>query len=143
MKWHQRFLELALHISEWRKDPSTKVGAVIVDDKRRVVGTGYNGFPRGIEDSIERLHDRPTKYRLVVHAEANSILNATTSIDGATIYCTHFPCTGCAKLIIQAGIRVMFVPYIDNEVATWADEQRAAAEMFEEVGIEIHYVHEM
>lgn len=105
LKWYRRFLKLAEHVSYWSKDPSTKVGAVIVDKHNRVVGMGYNGFPRGVMDHEERYADRPTKYKYVVHAELNAILNAAVPVDGATIFTYPFaPCTECAKAIIQAGI---------------------------------------
>ena len=64
--WDTRFLDLAEHISKWSKDPSTKVGAVIVDSYRRIVSTGYNGFPQGVMDSYDRLTDRDTKYEIII-----------------------------------------------------------------------------
>ena len=79
-KWDLRFLKLAHHVGQWSKDPSTKVGAVIVDAQRRVLGIGYNGFPRGVDDSPGRYHDRPTKLDMVVHAETNAIMNAVSSV---------------------------------------------------------------
>ena len=135
--WHQRFIDLAQLVASWSKDPSTKVGAVLVDAKHRVLGMGYNGFPRGIEDTPERLLDRPTKYALVVHAEANALLNsAPFELDDAQMYCTHMPCTGCAKLIIQAGVRTVFVPR-ESHVDTWREDQEKAMEMFREAGVDV------
>src|SRR5438046_3121257 len=109
-KWDRRFLELAKHVSQWSKDPSSKVGAVIVDpDTLQVLGMGYNGFARGVADTPERLNDRPTKYKFVVHAEQNAIINAGIGARGSFIYV--WPsfghpniCAECAKLAIQAGI---------------------------------------
>jgi len=75
-KWDVRFLELALHISQWSKDPSTKVGCVVVGPDREIRSTGFNGFPRGINDSIDRLSDREQKYPLICHAEENAIMHA-------------------------------------------------------------------
>lgn len=136
-KWHQRFIDLAQLVASWSKDPSTKVGAVLVDEKHRVLGLGYNGFPRGIADDPECLNHRPTKYALTVHAEANAILNAAPfELDGATIYCTHVPCTGCAKLIIQAGIKTVVVPS-GSFLHTWAEEQEKAGEMLGEAGVDL------
>lgn len=142
-KWDRRFLELAQLVASWSKDPSTKVGAVVVDEDRIVLGMGYNGFPRGVEDTDERLNDRPTKYAFVVHAEANAILNAGASAKGATIYV--WPafgkpplCSSCAKLVIQAGIKrvVGFEPEIDDETAArWAPELAHARAMCEEAGV--------
>tara|TARA_R110002153_G_scaffold132597_2_gene281637 strand:- start:10663 stop:11082 length:420 start_codon:yes stop_codon:yes gene_type:complete len=134
--WDNRFLELAQHVAEWSKDPSTKVGAVIVDEKRRVISTGYNGFPRGVEDHEWRLNDRPTKYSYVVHAELNAILAAPLSVEGATIYVTHQPCCGCAKAIIQAGI-VMVISPKQGRITTWADDQQLAWEMLKEADVRV------
>lgn len=139
MKWHRRFLDLAKFIASWSKDPSTQVGAVIVDGMRRVVGVGFNGFPRGIADTEERLNDRPTKYGLIVHAEANAILNSIGNVQGCVIYCTHIPCTNCAKLIIQAGVSRVCVPS-GSFLVTWSAEQDAAMKMFEEAGIAVETI---
>lgn len=103
--WDKRFLDLSGLVSGWSKDPSTKVGAVVVDDDRRVISLGYNGFPRGVEDD-GRLEDRESKYKIITHAEANALLFATQSLKGCTIYTYPFmPCSRCAGLIIQAGIK--------------------------------------
>ena len=106
-KWDHRFLELATLIASWSKDPSTQVGAVIVDPiTRHIKSVGYNGFPRGIFDDPAILEDRPAKYALMVHAEENALLNAEQSVRGFTLYCTLFPCLEkCTKQIIQAGIK--------------------------------------
>ena len=88
-KWDTRFMKLAREISTWSKDPSSKIGAVIVNDERRILATGYNGFPKGIEDTEERLNDRDQKYPLIVHAEMNALMNALysgVSVKDATIY---------------------------------------------------------
>lgn len=106
-KWDLRLLNLARHIADWSKDPSTKVGAVIADADYRIMGHGYNGFPRGVKDTQERLNDRAQKYPLVVHAELNAILNSSThQLRGTTLYCWPLPvCPECAKAIAQMGIR--------------------------------------
>jgi dCMP deaminase len=109
-KWHKRFMDLAEHVAQWSKDPSTKVGAVLVNYNRIVIGVGYNGFPRGVEDTEERYADRPTKYALVVHAEMNAIANATESVKGSTLYVTLAPCNECMKMIAQHGITTIFSP---------------------------------
>ena len=88
-------------------DPSTKVGSVIVSPDNSIVSTGYNGFPRGYDDTNEEWNDRPLKYKLVIHAEANAIFNAGKhgkSTEGCKIYLPWFPCMECAKAIVQAGI---------------------------------------
>jgi dCMP deaminase len=108
-KWDRRFLELAKHISTWSKDPSSQVGAVVVDRKRRVVGMGYNGFPRGVTDDPVLLNDRKQKYPRVVHAEVNAMLIAGEHCEGSTIYV--YPsfaipniCSTCCGIAAQSGI---------------------------------------
>ena len=142
-KWDRRFLELARHISSWSKDPSTKVGAVIVDIDRIVVGMGYNGFPRGVRDDPDRYNDRETKYSLVVHAELNAVLAAGIQARGSTIYV--YPsfgipplCTNCAKAVIQAGITrvVGYEPAVNSAVAErWRSEIETARLMCDEAGL--------
>lgn len=140
-KWDRRFLELAKQISTWSKDPSTKVGAVLVKD-RKVVGMGYNGFPKGIEDTDERLNNRELKYKMVVHAEVNAILQAGERADGATLYvypAFAFPpiCNDCCKLAINAGVAGI-VGYIPEEgdprVERWKDSIKVSEEMWTETG---------
>lgn len=104
-KWSERFMALAEHVAEWSKDPNTKVGAVIVDDKKRVVSIGYNGFPRGVHDDDSRYQNREIKHLFVAHAERNAIDNAPHSVEGCTMYVPLLPCNECAKSIIQSGIK--------------------------------------
>jgi len=137
-KWDLRFLKLAHHISQWSKDPSTKVGAVIVDPMtRQVLGMGYNGFPRGVEDYPERYADRDIKLRYVTHAEVNAILNANRSVQNCTLYTTPMtPCCDCAKAIIQAGIsRVISIQKDMANTEAWAPMMAAADTMFQEAGV--------
>jgi len=109
LSWDEYFMGLA-HLSAMRsKDPSTQVGACIVNPYNRVVGIGYNGLPMGCNDD-EFPWEREgstleTKYVYVVHAELNAILNSTTSLQGCTLYVSLFPCNECAKAIVQAGIK--------------------------------------
>ena len=109
ISWDTYFMGVALLSSYRSKDPSTKVGACIVNEQKRIIGIGYNGFPYGCNDDEfpwEREGDYlDCKYPYVVHAEPNAILNSTTSLQGATLYVTLFPCNECAKLIIQSGIK--------------------------------------
>lgn len=136
-KWVRRFLELAKHVGSWSKDPSTKTGAVLVDGFRRVLGTGYNGFARGVHDTAERLNDRPTKYKMVVHAEANAILNATADTHGSIMYVHPWPpCSQCAALVIQAGVAVVIAPTPTPEQAErWGADFELTRKMFEEAGV--------
>jgi dCMP deaminase len=86
-KWDRRFLDLAKQVSTWSKDPSTQVGAILVNDLKQVVGMGYNGFPRGVHDWQERYDDREIKYPMVVHAEVNAIIQAGHAGTGLDALC--------------------------------------------------------
>jgi len=130
--WKQRFLGLAEHVAGWSKDPSTKVGAVIVDEQNRVVSFGFNGFPRGIADD-GRLHDRPVKYETIVHAEANALLFARRSVEGCAVYTWPLPpCSRCAGLLIQAGIAAVVSP---PPAPHWIENCTAARLLFNEAGV--------
>jgi dCMP deaminase len=144
-KWDRWFLGMAEYVSTASKDPSTKVGAVIVNHKREVVGTGYNGFPRGVNDDPERYADRPTKYKLVAHAELNACITAGHRAEFGTIYV--FPafgkpplCSSCCKAVIQSGITrvVGWEPTATSDViARWADELEAAKLMCSEANVQM------
>ncbi len=109
ISWDTYFMGVALLSAKRSKDPYTQVGACIVNTDKRIVGIGYNGFPKGCEDNIypwERNGEfLDTKYPYVVHAEVNAILNSTTPLKDATLYVSLFPCNECAKVIIQSGIK--------------------------------------
>jgi len=133
-KWDKRFLELAKLVGSWSKDPSTQVGAVVVDDNNRIVSIGFNGFPQGVEDSEERLVDREAKYDIIVHAEANALMFANKSVEGCTLYTWPFqPCSRCAGLIIQSGIKR--VVSIENGENRWRKNFDIAKQLLLEVGI--------
>ena len=106
--WDEFFMGVAEIAAKRSKDPNTQVGAVLVDDSHRIVGVGYNGFPRGCEDDefpwSKEGAAHETKYPYVVHAELNAILNQTLKT-GTILYTTLSPCSECAKAIIQAGVR--------------------------------------
>lgn len=134
-KWDKRFLNLCVHISAWSKDPNTKVGAVITRPDNTIVSLGYNGFPRGVVDDESRYADRQTKYRFVVHAEANAILNAKQDLKGCTLYVAPmFPCNECAKLICQSGVSSV-VSINDDSRVHWAAALKDAKQMFNEAAI--------
>jgi dCMP deaminase len=136
-RWDAKFLGLAVFMASWSKDPSTKVGAVIADHRYRVLSLGYNGFPRGIADTEERLNDRPTKYSLIAHAERNALDQLEASAVGATIYATLFPCSECAKSIVQRGIRRVVTQPFDADCPRWGESFRMTRAMFSEAGVEI------
>jgi dCMP deaminase len=137
ISWDEYFMGIAMLSSRRSKDPSTQVGACIVDKDNKVVGIGYNGFPIGCSDDNlpwERQADSAnlTKYPYVVHAEANAILNSTKDLHDARIYVDLFPCNECAKLIIQSGIKeVVFLSdkYKDT------DSVKASRKMFNLSGV--------
>lgn len=136
-KWDIRFLDLAKFISQWSKDPSTKVGAVIVDNDNRIISVGYNGFPQHITDN-ERLEDRDTKYKIVVHGEINAILFANKPVKECTLYTVPFePCPRCAGLIIQSGIKRVVAPINTNH--RWEEEFKISRQLFKEAGISLDY----
>ena len=102
--WDEYFVGIARAVAKRSLDGETQVGVVIVDANRRILATGYNGFPPGCED--ERLPNlRPDKYPFMVHAEINAIASSRQDLRGATLYCLWSPCRDCAKAIITAGIR--------------------------------------
>lgn len=139
MSWDHRFLDLARHISSWSKDPSTPVGAVCVRD-RRVLATGYNGFPRGVADLPGRLINREEKLLRTVHAEMNIVAQAArngVSLDRATIYVWPFmPCSSCCTALIQAGIKRVVAP--DLPVPDrWKVSFSTSQSMFREAGVDL------
>ena len=136
-KWDQRWLDIAGQVSSWSKDPSTKIAAIAVKDKR-LIATGYNGFPRGIEDTDDRWNNREEKYKYVVHAEMNCIYNANyhhQSLKGATMYIVGLPvCHECAKGIIQAGVERV-VANFNSVPMKWSKSNEITEKMFKEAGV--------
>lgn len=143
--WDERFLKLAEHVASWSKDPSTKVGAIIVQpDRKLVVGMGYNGFARGVADTEDRLNDRAQKLAYVVHAEVNATLMAGDKALGGTLYvwpsfAIPCVCQDCAKTAIQAGIREIVgrhpTPDAEERAKRWGDSLRIAKSMCDEAGV--------
>lgn len=138
-KWDRRFLDVAALISTWSKDPSTQVGCVVVGQDREIRSTGFNGFPRGIADSEERLNDRALKYPLICHAEENAIMHAArvgVSLKDCTAYVTWPPCTRCARSLVQAGVREVVFP--EGEVPErWRDDFAMSIGLLKEAGITV------
>tara|TARA_B100000927_G_scaffold188214_1_gene151567 strand:- start:259 stop:696 length:438 start_codon:yes stop_codon:yes gene_type:complete len=137
-KWDERYLGLAKEISTWSKDPSTQIGAVAIGDKGQVLSQGYNGFPRGVNDTYQRLNIRNEKYKYVVHAEMNCIYNATyngVSLQGATVYIHGLPvCSECAKGLIQAGVKRV-VYKAEDIPEKWEESNQLSIELFTEADI--------
>ena len=136
ISWNECFIQMAFLIAQRSKDPNTQAGAVIVDDNNIVVGLGYNGFPRGINDedlSWERQGEfTETKYAYVVHAEENAIYNANKSTHGCRLYCTLFPCNECSKTIIQNGIKeIIYASDQYHDQPVWV----ASRKMLDKAGV--------
>lgn len=136
-------MDLAKVAASWSKDPSTKIGAVAIGEKGQVLCTGYNGFPRGIDDNLTRYYNRELKYKMVVHAEQNAIYNATyngVSLDGSTMYVYGLPvCSDCAKGIIQVGVKrvIMSTPATPDR---WKDSWQLTETMFKEAGVSYDFI---
>jgi dCMP deaminase len=142
-KWDVRFMELARHIAQWSKDPSTKVGAVIIDGDRRVVSMGYNGFPKGVDDSEERYADRKFKYPAICHSERNAILFARQDLRETILYTTFMPCGPCSGMIVQAGIIEVVCPATPPELAErWKEDIEVATTILREAGVRLRILHE-
>jgi dCMP deaminase len=140
--WDRRFMALAIHVGDWSKDRSTKVGCVIVGPDREIRTVGYNGFPRRIADDVEDRHMRPDKYLWTEHAERNAIYNAArvgVPVKGCTMYLPWFPCVDCARAIIQAGIAELVALSPDLSHAQWGDQFRISLELLQESGIQLRW----
>ena len=142
-KWDIRFIELARHISGWSKDPSTKVGCVVVGEDREIRSTGFNGFPRGIDDDAERLADREKKYPLICHAEENAIMHAArigVSLKDSTAYVTWPPCSRCARSLIQAGIIEVVYSSSEEIPERWLEDFEISTGMLAEANVLVRSV---
>ena len=146
VKWDKRFLKLAEEVASWSKDPSTKVGAIIVDKNNIVQGQGYNGFPRGVRDLPERYENRELKLKYTVHAELNSILNAKKT-ENCRIYVWPTlmkpdACPECAKAIVQSGINEI-VYYDTKELSSrWEELSEISRTIFDEAGVRRRAINE-
>ena len=141
--WNKRFIDVAKLVASWSKDRNRKVGCVIVDKDNRIISTGYNGFPSGINDDVDSRQERPAKYLFTEHAERNSIYSAVNhgiSTKGCTMVLEWYPCADCARAIIQSGIKKVVCGEPDFNDDRWGESFKASAEMFEEAGIEIKYM---
>jgi dCMP deaminase len=137
-KWDARFLQVAKLAAEWSKDPKAQVGAVIVDPQGQVAGVGYNGFPKRVEDSADRLSDKKVKNEMIVHAEENAVIGAGVRARGGTIYVVGKPvCPRCAGTIIQAGLRcVVAEPPTSGTDSHWDEVGKYSIDMFDEANVE-------
>ena len=138
ISWDDYFMGVAMLSAMRSKDPSTQVGACIVNPDNKIVGVGYNGFPIGIPDDAlpwgREGSILETKYVYVVHAEKNAILNSTSDLKDCKIFVGLFPCNECAKMIIQSGIKEVI--YISDKYAD-LDIFKASRKMFDLAGISL------
>ena len=145
LDWDTYFLAMETLVAKKSKDPSTKVGAVIVGPEHEVRSTGYNGFPRGIDEYPPSRWERPEKYQWCEHAERNAIYNAAmmgTPLKGCTEYVQCTPCAPCGRALIQAGITEVVIskenPFSDR--SDWRDDIDFSLEMLKEAGVSIKWV---
>jgi dCMP deaminase len=146
-KWDHRWMKIAQHFGTWSKDPSTKVGCVVIGSSNQVLTQGFNGFPRGANDSLARYLNRPIKLKWIEHAERNAIYNAArtgTSLMRATLYVPWFPCAECARAIAQAGITTVVANnpsgYDKSFMVRWGTDFVVSCDILTESGVAIRYI---
>ena len=144
MNWHEYFFSLVDAVSKKSKDRSSKIGCVVVGKNNQIVSTGYNGFPRGMEDKDDSKHERPIKYKYTEHAERNAVYNAARcgiSLDGCSLYCNLAPCCDCARAIVQSGIKTVYIKtLIDDCPKRWHEEMCLANDIMSECGVSVVFM---
>lgn len=131
--WASYFLDIAEAVSKRSHDGETQVGVVVTDENKRLLATGYNGFPPGCDD-VDLPNLRPDKYPFMVHAEMNAIASSRQDLRGSTLYSTWSPCRDCAKAIITAGIKkVVYREEYRN------DDFEFVIELFKRCGIDVSH----
>lgn len=132
-KWDTRHLDLARHVAGWSRDPSTQVGCVIVRPDKTIASMGFNGLPRGVKDTDERLKDRDKKLAMTLHAEQNAVLSAHERLDDCTVYVWPMPpCSHCAAVLIQAGVKRVVAR---SPGRRWVESCLMGLDMMREAGI--------
>ena len=145
MNWTDYFLEIAEVVKLKSKDQSTQIGAVVVGEGKNVLSTGYNSFPRGLDDSLQERQERPEKYFWIEHAERNAIYNAAlegVSLKNSTIYLTSgLPCIDCARGIVNSGIKVVWCKRVctTKNKEKWEESQKKSLQLLSECGVEVCY----
>jgi dCMP deaminase len=140
-KWDRRFLRIAHEVLTWSKDPGTKVGCVLVKDKR-IIATGYNGFPANLSDALPRYNDREYKLAITIHAEKNALFNAAkngANTEGCSAYVTFPPCSQCAAALIQAGVKLVFCPNPKSAPERWQKTLTTGSDILTEAGVRTLY----
>lgn len=144
MNWDEYFLNIAEQVKLKSKDKSTQIGAVIVGRNKEIVSTGYNSFPRGIDDSVIERQLRPEKYFWFEHAERNAIYNAAligASTEGCTMYLScEIPCADCTRGIINSGIKEIVCKRDRvTHQEKWAESGQRSLTMLNEAGVKVRY----
>lgn len=143
VSWDDYFMSIARAVSARSKDKSTKVGCVIVGPDNEIRSTGYNSFPRGIDDVNPLRHERPEKYKWTEHAERNAIYAAArtgTATDGCRAFLPWFPCMDCARALVQAGIKEVVGIKPDAGDPTWGADFVRAETLFAEAGVAVRFI---
>jgi dCMP deaminase len=139
MNWDEYFINIAEQVKLKSKDNNTQIGVVIVGKDNEIVSTGYNSFPRGINDDIDERQEKPEKYFWFEHAERNAIYNAAliggASLAGCRMYTNGVPCMDCARGIVQAGIEEVIVDAAWESLDKWAENAARTIQMFDETGV--------
>ena len=143
MEWTEYFLKIAEVVKLKSKYKNTQIGVVLVGSNNEIISTGYNSFPRGINDNVNERQRRPEKYYWFEHAERNAIYNAArigVSTNGAKMYMTcGIPCADCARGIINAGIKEIWMLGGGSNQLKWEESAERSIKMFEEAGVGVFY----
>jgi dCMP deaminase len=145
MEWTEYFLNIAEQVKQKSKDQSTQIGAVIVGEDKEVLSTGYNSFPRGLDDSKQERQERPEKYFWMEHAERNAIYNAArigVSLKNSIIYLTSgLPCMDCARGIVNSGIKTVYCKQVctTKNKDKWDESQKKSLELLRECDVAVIY----
>ena len=143
MNWDEYFMNIALAVSKRSKDRSTQLGCVIVGPDKEIRSTGYNSFPRGIDDHAECRHERPEKYLWTEHAERNAIYAAAkvgTPLDGCTAYVSWIPCMDCARGLVQAGIKRVVGMKFREDDPKWGGDFKKVEILFKEANVTLEFI---
>ena len=146
LTWDEYFIKFCEDIKLRSKDVSTQIGVVIVGEDKQVVSTGYNSFPRGIDDNVPERQERPEKYMWFSHAETNAIINCAlngVSSKNSTMYMScGVPCADCARNIINAGVKEIVCRKdhgVMNNPEKWDEISKRSKQMFKESGVSVRY----
>jgi dCMP deaminase len=144
MDWDEYFMSMVFLVAMKSKDQNTKGGAIIVGPDNEIRSTGYNSFPRGLNDNIPERQERPEKYYWFAHAEENAILNAArigVSVKNCKMYTHGMPCMNCARMIVQSGINEIIISkkWCEDNYGVWEDHAKRTKILFQECGVNIRF----